>query len=153
MCKLDFNPVSCPFVQLISIHLFIPPAAWFQSSYLSICHIWFKVIVEWPIRPGALFDCHISCSLPRWLQIFCWGKNSRISLSLRGKPLSNSLYHNKTCSLPWKARNHKSTILIVILWGTMFRCHCTICDLSPKLPLIGFCVATMKPSYPQKSFH
>ena len=94
--------------------------------------------------PGALFDCHISCSFPRWLQIFCWGKNSMISLSLRGKPLLNSPYHNKTCSLPWKARNHKSAILVVILCGIMFRCRCTICDLSPKLPLVAFCVAIME---------
>lgn len=94
--------------------------------------------------PGALFDCHISCSFPRRLQIFCWGKNSWISLSLRGKPLSNSPYHNKTCLLPWKARKHKSTILVVILYSIMFRCHCTICDLSPKLPSVGFCVAIIE---------
>ena len=94
--------------------------------------------------PGALFDCHISCSFPRWLQIFCWGKNSMISLRLRGKPLLNSPYHNKTCSLLWKARNHKSAILVVILCGIMFRCRCTICDLSPKLPLVAFCVAIME---------
>lgn len=44
----------------------------------------------------------------------------------------------------WKARKHKSTILVVILYGIMFRCHCTICDLSPKLPSVGFCVAIIE---------